>query len=158
MADASLYVNLISQVLQNDDTLGGLVDCVVPGFRRSAADQYLAGPKQACIGIRNLQILSESLPGCYFHGGTIEDQLVEIHVISIGTDDAAANAIVERIKDLLKGGLYCTYNAISYRVLVLRLNFAPLDGGNSSDAGLSSGAGPDRVEIIGTVRLKYLDS
>jgi len=158
MADASLYVNLISQVLQNDDTLGGLVDFVVPGFRRSAADSYLTGPKQACIGVRNLQCITTPLPGCYFHRGTEEDQLIEIHVISIGTDDAAANAIVERIKDLLKGGLYCTYNAISYRVLVLRLNFAPLDGGNSMDGGLSPGAGPDRVEIIGTVRLKYLDS
>jgi hypothetical protein len=149
MADASLYVNLVAQVLQNDDALNLMVDGhVVPSFRRSQADQYLAGSKQACIGVRNLQGISDALPGCYFHGGTIEDQLIEISVTHITTDDSYANSIVSAIKDLLKAGLECTYGGVLYKATVMRLIFAPLDDDQFQD----------RVQIIGTCRIKYLDS
>ena len=150
MADCSLYVALVSQVLADDATLSALVDGqIIPGFRRSQADSYLSGANQACIGVRNLAGNTTPLPGCYFHGGTIEDQLVEIHVIQISENDEGANAIVARIKDLLKAGLYCTLNGMEYKATVLYLNFSPVDD-NQAPA--------NWIQIIGTCRLKYLDS
>ncbi len=148
MADASLYVALIAQVLQNDDTLGDLVDFVVPTFNRGKADQYLAGAHQACVGVRNFQTITTQLPGCYFHGGTKENDGIEISVIHISDDDVYAQSIVARIKDLLKAGLYCAFNGVNYRVNLQDLNFNSLDDDQFQD----------RIEIIGTCRLKYLDS
>jgi hypothetical protein len=150
MADSSLYVSLVAQVLADDPTLNALVDGqIVPGFRRSQADLYLTGTNQACIGIRNLNGNTQPLPGCYFHGGTIEDQLVEIHIINISNNDEGANAIAAQIKDLLKAGLYCTLNGVDYKATVLYLTFSPVDD-NQAPA--------NWVQIIGTCRLKYLDS
>ena len=150
MADCSLYVALVAQVLSDDSILSDLVDgSIISGFRRASADQYLSGPNQACIGVRNLSSNTQPLPGCYFHHGSIEDQLVELHVIQISDNDEGANAIVARIKDLLKAGLYCTLNDVDYKATVLYLNFSPVDD-NQVPA--------NWVQIIGTCRLKYLDS
>jgi len=148
MSDASLYVALIAQVLQNDDTLSGLVDNIIPGFNRSRADQYLAGAHQACIGVRNFQTITEALPGCYFHGGTEENDGIEFHVIHISDNDVYAHSIVARIKDLLKAGLYCNFNGIDYRIILTNLTFSALNDDQFTD----------RIQIIGTCRLKYLDS
>jgi hypothetical protein len=150
MADCSLYVSLVAQVLSDDSTLSSLVDGqIIPGFRRSKADNYLAGTNQACIGIRNLTGITQPLPGCYFHGGTIEDQLIEIHVIQVSDNDEGVNAIVSQIKDDLKAGLYCTLNGVEYRATVLYLNFSPVDDDQAPD---------NWQQIIGTCKLKYLDS
>lgn len=148
MADASLYVALIAQVMQNDDTLSALVDFVVPAWNRGKADQYLAGPHQACIGVRNFQTITTQLPGCHFHGGTKENDGIEISVIHVADNDVYAQSIVARIKDLLKGGLYCTFNAVDYSINLMDLSFHSLDDDQFQD----------RVQLIGTCRLKYLDS
>lgn len=148
MSDASLYVAIISTLLQNDDTLGGMVDNVIPGFNRRLADGYLTGPHQACIGVRNFQTVTEALPGAYFHGGTKENDGIEFHIIHVSDNDTQAQAIAARIKDLLKAGLNTTFGGIDYRVNVMGLNFHPLDDDQFTD----------RIQIIGTCRLRYLDS
>jgi hypothetical protein len=148
MADASFMVALIAQVLQNDDILSGLADFVIPGFNRHNADESLKGPHQACIGVRNFQSITEALPGCYFHSGTEENDGIEFHVIHISDNDVYAHSIVARIKDLLKAGLYCTFGGVNYRVRLLNLTFNALNDDQFTD----------RIQIIGTCRLKYLDS
>ena len=148
MADASLYVAIIASILQNDDILGSLVDSVIPGFNRSLADDYLKGPNKACLGVRNFQTVTQPLPGCYFHGGTEENDGIEFHIIHISRTDSQAQAIAARIRDLLKAGLYGSFNGVNYRLNVQGLTFSPLNDDTFID----------RVQIIGTCRLKYLDS
>ena len=148
MSDASLYVASIAQVLQNDDILSGLVDFIIPGFNRNKADSFLKGAHQACVGVRNFQSITEALPGCYFHGGTEENDGIEFHVIHISDNDVYTHSIVARIKDLLKAGLYCTSNGVDYRIALVNLAFSLLDDDQFTD----------RIQIFGTCRLKYLDS
>jgi hypothetical protein len=150
MADPTLHPNLIAKVFENDDTLRELVDGqIIPNFRRSAADQYLSGTHQACIGIRTVQGITTPLPGCYFHGGTEEDQLIEIALININTDEAYLGAIEAAIKDLLKVGLRITYGGVEYAASISRLIFVPLEDDQAPS---------EWIQKVGTCRLKYLDS
>jgi hypothetical protein len=149
MADFSFHPTLIAKVFENNDALNVAVDGqIIPNFRRANADSYLAGAHQACIGIRTVQGLTEALPGSYFHGGTIEDHLIEISVIQISDNEVGADAIVAMIVDLLKSGLRINYGGTEYAAIVLGLKFGLLDDDQFTD----------RIQIIGTCRLKYLDS
>jgi hypothetical protein len=150
MSNPTLHPNLIAKVFENDDTLRELVDGnIIPNWRRSLANQYLAGVHQACIGIRTVQGITTPLPGCYFHGGTEEDQLIEIALINVGSDEAYLGAIEERIKDILKAGLRITYGGVEYAATISRLIFAPLEDDQAPS---------DWIQKVGTCRLKYLDS
>ena len=149
MADLSLHPTLIAKVFENNDALNLAVDGqIIPNFRRSQADSYLAKTHQACIGIRTVQGITEALPGSYFHGNVIEDQLIEISVIQISDNEVGADAIVSMIVDLLKSGLRITYGGTEYSARVLGLKFGLLDDDQFTD----------RIQIIGTCKLKYLDS
>lgn len=150
MSNFSTYVNLVAKALEDDDALREMVDGqIIPGFRRSQADSYLEGENGACIGIRSLSKNSQGLPGCYYHGISKQDHLLEIRVISLLTatrqDDSYAAAIGSRIEDLLKGGITKTLNGVQYQAAVGPINFTPLDDDQFND----------RIEIQATVRIKY---
>jgi hypothetical protein len=150
MSDPTLHPNLIAKVFENDDALNLAVDGqIVPNFRRAQADSYLSKPHQTCIGIRTIQGITEALPGCFFHGGTKEDQLIEIALINVGTDESYLGAIEAQIKDLLKVGLRITYGGVEYAASISRLIFAPLEDDQAPS---------DWIQKVGTCRLKYLDS
>jgi hypothetical protein len=150
MSDPTLHPTLIAKVFENDDALREMVDgAIIPNFRRTLADQYLQGTHQSCIGIRTVQGITTPLPGCYSHGGTEEDQLIEIALINVGTDETYLGAIEAAIKDLLKAGLRVTYGGVEYAATITRLIFAPLDDDQ---------APAEWIQKVGTCRLKYLDS
>jgi hypothetical protein len=151
MSDYSLYVSMIAQTLQDDDTLNALVDGqIISGFRRAMADQYLTGTNKACIGVRNLDDTSNGLPGCFYHGTSKHDQLIEIRVITkisaIRQDDSYAAGIGARIEALLKGGITKTMNGIEYQIpAVGQISFTPLDDDQFHD----------RIEIQGVIKIGY---
>ena len=148
--DSSKIIAVIAQVLSDDATLNGLVDgAIVPGFRRALADQYLQGANQACIGIRNLSKSSQGLPGCATHGGSTQDMLVEIRIITMLTttrqDDSYAAAIASRIEDVLKAGIIKTMGSESYQIHVGNINFTPLMDDQFFD----------RIESQSTIKLRF---
>jgi len=152
MVDISKYVAAIAQHLQADDVLNALVDGrVVPGFRRSMADQYLAGLNEACVGVRNLSKNSQPLGGAAHHGGGKHDQLMEIRIITLLSatrqDDSYAYAIGAEVERLLRVGFSETLNGIVYNISSIpSINFTSLDDDVFND----------RIEIQATVRLKYI--
>ena len=150
MSDSTIYLNLVAQALESDDTLRAMVDSmIIPGFRRSKADDYLSGTHQACIGIKTVNRISRGLNGCYTHGISINDHVIEIRVITLLSserqDDSYANSIVSRIEQLLKGGIVQILDEIEYQVIVGPLNFSILEEEYSTD----------RIEVQTTARLKY---
>jgi hypothetical protein len=154
MVDISKYVSALAQRLQDDATLNALVDGqIIPGFRRAAADQFLAGTHHACIGIRSLSKNSSGLPGCAYHQISTHDHLIEIRIItqlsSSRLDDSDAYAIGHEVERLLKAGFEQTLNGVTYRFPVVpNINFTALDDDQITD----------RIEIQATIRLKYLDA
>jgi len=152
MVDISQYVAAVAQHLQNDSVLNALCDGqVISGFRRTMADQYLAGTQQACIGIRNLSKNSQPLGGAAYHGGGLHDQLVEIRIITMlratRQDDSYAYAIGAEVERLLRHGFSETLNSIVYKIdSIPNINFTSLDDDVFND----------RIEIQATVRLKYI--
>ena len=154
MVDISAYVAAVAQHLQDDSALNALVDGqIIPGFRRAAADIFLAGTHQACIGIRNLSKNSQGLPGCAYHGLANHDHLMEIRIITLLSatrqDDSYAYAIGAEVERLLRDGFSETLNGITYNISCIpNINFTALDDDQFND----------RIEIQATVRLKYLDA
>ncbi len=100
MADYSVYVALVAQALS--DELSTLVDFFVPGFNRTKADKYLKGPHKCCVGVRNLDLLSQGLPGCAYHNISDHDQLIEFDIIQIADDDTYIAGIANRIQQIMK--------------------------------------------------------
>jgi hypothetical protein len=153
MVDCSAYVSAVAQHLQEDDVLNALVDGqVIAGFRRTMADQYLAGTKQTCIGVRNLSKNSSGLPGCAYHGMANHDQLLEIRIITLLSatrqDDSYAYAIGAEVERLLRSGFEETLNGVTYRIPSIPvINFTSLEDDQFTD----------RIEIQATVRIKYVD-
>lgn len=152
MVDCSAYVSVVAQHLQEDDTLNALVDGqVIPGFRRALADQYLAGTKGACIGVRNLSKNSAGLAGCSWHGGGLHTQLIEIRIITLLSttrqDDSYAYAIAAEVERLLRAGFTKTINGVTYHLSIIdNLNFTSLDDDEFTD----------RIEVQATARIKYI--
>jgi hypothetical protein len=152
MVNIAAYVSAVTQHLQADDVLSALVDGqVVPGFRRANADQYLAGPQEACIGVRSLSKNSQPLGGAALHGGAKHDQLMEIRIITLLSatrqDDSYAYAIGAEVERLLRCGFSETLNSIVYNLdSIPNINFTSLDDDLFND----------RIEIQATVRLKYI--
>jgi len=151
MSNFATIISVIAQVLADDDTLNALVDGqIVPGFRRSMSDQYLTGANQACVGVRSLSDNSQGLPGCYYHGESTHDHLIEIRIITKLTterqSDTYAAAIAARVESLLKAGITKTMNGTSYELpYVGNINFTPLDDDLMND----------RIEVQATFRVKY---
>lgn len=152
MVDISAYVAAVAQHLQDDSALNALVDGqIIPGFRRAAADKFLAGTHQACIGIRNLSKNSQPLGGAAHHGGGKHDQLMEIRIITLLSatrqDDSYAYAIGAEVERLLRYGFSETLNNVTYNISSIpNINFTSLDDDKFND----------RIEIQATVRLKYI--
>lgn len=148
MADFSKIISAVAQALNEDTALNALVDGqVVPGFRRSKADQYLAGANKACVGVRFLNENSIGLPGCSFHGLSDEDLLIEIAIININTDDSYAAAIASAVKDILKKCINITMNGVEYQIDIRQISFKPLDDDQAPS---------DWIQLVGTARAKYL--
>ena len=150
MANPSNYIALVAQCFLDDDTLAPMVDYnIIPGFRRALADDYLTGTNRACIGIRNLNLMGQDLPGCAYHGISEYDQLIEISITSKADNDTYISSIVAEILRIMKRPLTKTIGGISYSIYTNgRINFVPVN----------DPAFLDRVEVTGTCRLKYLDS
>ncbi len=149
MSNPSSYIALVAQCLSDDDALNALVDGeIVPGFQRTNADDHLAGVHKACIGVRNLSLNGEDLPGVAYHGISDYDQLIEFHAINVAQNDTYISSIVAEILRIMKKPLTKTMGGISYSVSTKgKINFVPVD----------DPAFPDRVEMTGTCRLRYLD-
>lgn len=145
----SNYVALVCQCFMDDATLNGMVDGeIVPGFRRTNADSHLEGTHQTCIGVRNLDVTAQDLGGCAYHGLSMYDQLIEISVTSIASDDTYIASVVHEIMRIMKRPLTKTLNGVSYSIYTTgRGTFRPVN-----DPAFS-----DRVEMIGTYRLGFVD-
>lgn len=153
MANIAKYIEAVAHHLQADSILNPMVDGqVIPGFRRSQADDYLSEAQEACIGVRNLSKNSQGLPGCAYHGMGKHDQLVEIRIITMlsttRTDDAYAYAIAAEVERILLSGFEETLNGVTYRVpCIPDINFTSLDDDKFND----------RIEVQATFRMKYMD-
>lgn len=150
MSNPSNYIALVAQCFLDDATLAPMVDYqIVPGYRRALADDYLAETNHACIGVRNLNLRGEDLPGCAYHGMSDYDQLIEISVTNKADNDTYISSIVAEIMRIMKRPLTKTIGGISYSVSTDgRINFVPVN----------DPAFLDRVEVTGTCRLRYIDS
>ncbi len=152
MVNISDYIAAVAQHLQGDDTLRPMVDGqIISGFRRAAADQFLAGTQQACIGVRSLSKNSTSLGGAAWHGGAIHDHLIEIRIITMLSDSrpdsSYAYQIADEVERLLRAGFDQEINNVNYHLSVVRgINFTQLDDDQVSD----------RIEVQATVRINYI--
>lgn len=152
MVDISKIVSAVAQHLQDDATLNALVDGqIIPGFRRAAADSFLTGTHQACIGVRSLSKNSQPLGGAAYHGGGNHDHLIEIRIITLLSstrqDDSDAYAIGAEVERLLRSGFDQELNGVTYHVSSIpNINFTALEDDQYND----------RIEIQATVRLKYI--
>ena len=139
-------------MLFDDPILNFLCDCqIIPGFRRAAADSFLAGAHQACVGVRSLSKNSQGLGGCAYHGLANHDHLIEIRIITLLSatrqDDADAYAIAAEVERLLRSGFDQELNGVTYHLSVISgLNFTALDDDQLND----------RIEVQATVRIKYI--
>lgn len=133
----------------DDATLPGMVDYqIVPGFQRVSADSYLTGTNKTCIGIRSLNVNQEDLGGCAAHGLSFYDQLIEISVTSIATNDTYIASVVHEIMRIMKRPLTKTIGNVSYSVYTV---------GRGKWQPVNDPAFPDRVEMTGTYRLGFID-
>ncbi len=150
MPNPANYIALVAQCLSDDDTLNGLVDGqIIPGYRRALADDYLAGTNHACIGVRNLSLNGQDLPGCAYHSISEYDQLIEVSITHKSDNDTYISSIVAEIMRIMKRPLTKTIGGVSYSIYTDgRINFVPVN----------DPAFLDRVEVTGTCRLRYLDS
>lgn len=150
MSNFANYIDLVAQCLQDDDALNALVDGqVIRGYRRALADDFLTGAHQAFIGVRNLNLRGQDLPGAAYHSLSDYDQLIEISVTNVADNDTYISSIVAEIMRIMKRPLTKTIGGISYSVSTDgRINFVPVN----------DPAFLDRVEVTGTCRLRYLDS
>lgn len=152
MANISAYVACVAQRLQDDPTLNAMCDGqIVPGFRRAAADGFLTGTQQACVGVRSLSKNSQGLGGSAYHGMANHDHLIEIRIITLLSatrqDDADAYAIAAEVERLLRAGFDQEINGVTYHLSVISgLNFTALDDDQLND----------RIEVQATVRIKYI--
>ena len=149
MANFSNYIALVYQCFMDDATLPGMVDYqIVPGFQRVSADTYLTGANKTCIGIRSLNVNQADLGGCAVHGLSFYDQLIEISVTSIATNDTYIASVVHEIMRIMKRPLTKTIGGVSYSVYCTgKGNWRPVN-----DPAFS-----DRVEMTGTYRLGFID-
>lgn len=143
------YVALVCQCFMEDETLKAMVDDeIVPGFQRTNADSHLEGPHKTCIGVRNLDVTAQDLGGCAYHGLSMYDQLIEISVTAKADDDTYIASVVHEIMRIMKRPLTKTLNGVSYSVYTTgRGTFRPVN-----DPAFS-----DRVEMVGTYRLGFVD-
>lgn len=150
MADHSIYVSLVAKALEDDDALRDAVNGqIVPGFRRSQADNYLAGPNHACIGVRAVDTISIGLPGCAYHNISEHDMLIEFHLIQIATDDTYLAGIADQVQQIMKKPINKTMNLVAYSISTNgQIRFMPVN----DDQFL------DRVQMTGTCRIKFLDA
>ena len=145
----SNYVALVCQCFMDDSVLPGMVDGeIVPGFQRTNADSHLEGAHHTCIGVRSLDVTAQDLGGCAYHGLSMYDQLIEISVTAKADDDTYIASVVHEIMRIMKRPLTKTLNGVSYSVYTTgRGTFRPVN-----DPAFS-----DRVEMVGTYRLGFVD-
>jgi hypothetical protein len=112
MVDYSFYIGLIKQKLESDATLMALVDEIYissPGMQ--PADDKL-GTLKAIVAIQHGGLVSQALPGIYWHGFSNNDHLIFIHItvqnIQGRNSDTYASYLADLIHDLLKGGISVT--------------------------------------------------
>jgi hypothetical protein len=150
MSNPSAYVVLVAQCLQDDDVLNTLVDGeFVPGYQRTNADDHLVGTHKACIGVRNLDLIGQDLPGCDYHGISDYDQQVEISITQIAQNDTYISSIMAEIMRIMKKPLSKTIGGVTYSVST---------DGRARWQTVNDPAFLDRIETNGVYRLRYLDS
>jgi len=150
MANFSDYISLVCQCLSDDDLVNAKCNGqIISGFRRALADDYLSDTEKTCVGVRNLNLNSQDLPGVAYHGISDYDMLIEISITSIAENDTKIAALVHEIMRVMKKPLSKTIGGITYSVSTKgKISFTPVN----------DPAFPDRVEMTGTCRLRYLDS
>ena len=150
MSNPSAYVVLVTQCLSDDDVLNGLVDGhFVPGYQRTNADDHLTGTNRACIGIRNLDLVGQDLPGAAYHGMSDYDQQIEISITQIAQNDTYISSIMAEIMRIMKKPLSKTIGGVVYSVSTT---------GIAKWRQVDDPAFLDRIEVNGVYRLRYLDS
>jgi len=148
LANFANYIALVHQCLMDDTILGPMVDYqIVPGFQRVLADSYLTGTNKTCIGIRTLDITGDDLGGCAYHGLSFYDDLIEISVTSIATNDTYIASVVHEIMRIMKRPLTKTVGGVSYSIYAIKPKWRPVN----------DPAFADRIEMNGTYRLVYID-
>jgi hypothetical protein len=148
--DFSIYVALVAKALEDDSTLAALVDGqIIPGFRRAQADDFLAGPNHACIGVRAVDTVSTGLPGCAYHNISEHDLLIEFHLIQVATDDTYLAGVADQVQQVMKKPISKPMNDIAYFVST----YGPIRFNTLNDDIFV-----DRIQITGTCRLKVLDA
>ncbi|MCK9568986.1 hypothetical protein M0R72_08600 [Candidatus Pacearchaeota archaeon] len=149
MSNPSNYIALVAQCFLDDDVLAPMVDYnIIPGFRRALADDYLTGTNKTCVGVRNLNLNTEDLGGCAYHGLSMNDMLIEISITSIADNDTYISSVVHEIMRIMKRPLTKTIGGISYSVYT---------NGRGSFKPVNDPAFADRVEMTGTFRLGFID-
>ena len=149
MVNFANYVALVVQCLMDDTTLNPMVDGkIIAGFQRTNADDHLTGAHQTCIGVRNLDVTSQDLGGCAYHGLSMYDQLIEISVTAKADDDTYIASVVHEIMRIMKRPLTKTLNGVSYSVYTT---------GQGTFRPVNDPAFADRVEMTGTYRLGFVD-
>ena len=132
MVDISAYVSAVAQHLQDDPVLNLMVDGqIIPGFRRAAADGFLTGTHQACVGVRSLDKTKKPLGGAAFHGGGLHNHLMEIRIITLLSasrqDDSYAYAIGAEVERLVSSGFDQVLNGVTYHLsCITGINFTAL--------------------------------
>ncbi|MFA5407406.1 MAG: hypothetical protein WC343_01385 [Bacilli bacterium] len=141
---------LVAKALEDDSTLAALVDGqIIPGFRRAQADDFLAGPNHACIGVRAVDTVSTGLPGCAYHNISEHDLLIEFHLIQVATDDTYLAGVADQVQQVMKKPISKPMNDIAYFVST----YGPIRFNTLNDDIFV-----DRIQITGTCRLKVLDA
>ena len=150
MANPSSYIALVVQCFSDDDALNGLVNGqIIAGFQRALADDKLTLANHACIGVRNLNLNGSDFGGVAYHGLSDYDMLIEIRVINVADNDTYISSIVAEIMRIMKRPLTKTICGVSYSVNTDgKMSFRPVN----------DPAFPNWVEMVGTCRLRYIDS
>ena len=139
------YLAAIHQILMDDATLCGLVDCQIhTGVNPTRMnDTFLEEDHQTCILLESPSKTSKGLPGVAYHENSEHDQLIRFTVVS-KSETYAAN-VAGRVEDLIKVAPTKTLNSTIYQILPSGINIRT----NILDQF------PDRVFVIGEVRIKY---
>ena len=149
MSNPSSYIVLVAKCFEDDTVLSGMIDYIIPGYRRALADDSLTGTNHACIGVRTLNLRGETTGGSEYHGISKFDQLIEISVTHKSDNDTYISAIEAEIIRVVSKRLTKTIGGVAYSVKTDgNINFTPVN----------DPVFLDRVEVTGTCRLKYLDT
>ena len=131
----------------DDTTLCELVDCqIYAGVNPTQLnDSFLNEPNHTCVLLQSLSKNSRGLPGVAWHEGSEHDQLIRFTVVSRSDSDTYAASVASRVEDLIKVAPSKTMNSSVYQILPSGISMRTQ----------TMDQFPDRIFVIGEVRIKY---